>query len=90
MDASFRLDTSFIFLKVHGLGVEYLSLGHLLLEHVGLLHVLDLAVHLVNFFGLMSQGGHSEPLLQLALFYQSIPSCLKVIGGVGWLDGWPM
>ena len=55
----------------------------LLLEHVGLPHVLDLAVHLVNFFGWMSQGGHSEPLLQLALFYQSTPSCLKVIGGVG-------
>ena len=33
----------------------------------------------------MSQGGHSEPLLLLALFYQSTPSCLKVRGGwVGW------
>ena len=53
----------------------------LLLEHVGLPHVLDLAVHLVNFFGGMSQGGHSEPLLLLALFYQSTPSCSKVIGG---------
>ena len=30
----------------------------------------------------MSQGGHSEPLLLLALFY-STPSCLKVVGGVG-------
>jgi len=40
-----------------------------LLEHVGLPHVLDLAVHLVNFFGWMSQGGHSEPLLLIALFY---------------------
>ena len=40
----------------------------LLLEHVGLPHVLDLAVHLVNFFGWMSQGGHFEPLLLLALF----------------------
>ena len=56
----------------------------LLLEHVGLTHVLDLAVHLVNFLaiGWMSQGGHSEPLLLLALFYQSTPSCLKVGGGV--------
>ena len=53
----------------------------LLLEHVGLAHVLDLAVHLVNFFCWMSQGGHSEPLLLLALFYQSTPSCLKVRGG---------
>ena len=52
----------------------------LLLEHVGLPHVLDLTVQLVIFFGWMSQGGHSEPLLLLALFYQSTPSCLKVIG----------
>ena len=29
----------------------------------------------------MSQGGHPEPLLLLALFYQSTPSCLKVMGG---------
>ena len=29
----------------------------------------------------MSQGGNSEPLLLLALFYQSTHSCLKVIGG---------
>ena len=53
----------------------------LLLEHVGLPQVLDLAVNLVNFFGWLSQGGHSKPLLLLALFYQSTPSCLKVIGG---------
>ena len=31
----------------------------------------------------MSQGGHSGPLLLLALFYQSTPSCLKVMGGGG-------
>ena len=30
----------------------------------------------------MSQEGHSEQLLFFALFYQSTPSCLKVIGGV--------
>ena len=39
----------------------------------------------------MSQGGHSEPLLLLAFFYQSTPSCLKVrVGwgvGVGWGGG---
>ena len=35
----------------------------------------------------VSQGGHSEPLLLLALFYQSTPSCLKVIGWVGWGGG---
>ena len=34
----------------------------------------------------MSQGGHSEPLLLLALFNLSTPSCLKVMGGgVGWV-----
>ena len=54
----------------------------LLLEHVGLPHVLDLAVHLVNFFGWMSQGGHSEQLLLLTLFRHITPSCLKVIGWV--------
>ena len=30
----------------------------------------------------MSQEGHSEQLLFFALFYQSTPSCLKVVGGV--------
>ena len=28
-------------------------------------------------------NGHSEPLLILALFYQSTPSCLKAMGWVG-------
>ena len=55
----------------------------LLPEHVGLPHVLDHTVHLVNIFGWMSQGGHFEPLL-LAL-YQSTPSSLKVIGW--WVGG---
>ena len=36
----------------------------------------------------MSQGGHSEQLLFFALFYQSTPSCLKVIGWVGGVVGW--
>ena len=40
----------------------------LLLENVGLPQVLDLTVHLVNFFGQMSQGGNSEPLLLLTHF----------------------
>ena len=31
----------------------------------------------------MSQGGHSEPLLLLALFHQSTHSCLKVRGWWG-------
>ena len=61
------------------LGTQLLSfynlglIDRLLLEHVGLPHVFDLAVHLVIFFGWMSQGGHSEPLLGLALFYLSTP-----------------
>ena len=55
----------------------------LLLEHVGLPHVLVLAVHLVNFFSWVSQGGHSEQLLFFALFSWSTPSCLKVRGGGG-------
>ena len=67
---------------------KYKDFDKLLLEHVGLPHVLALAVHLVNFFGWMSQGGHSEQILFFALFYQSTPSCLKVRGGVGWGGGW--
>ena len=50
-------------------------------------HVLALAVHLVNLFGWMSQGGHSEQLLFFALFYQTTPSCLKVGGGGGGRGG---
>ena len=46
-----------------------------------------------QFFGWMSQGDHSEPVLLLALLYQITPSCLKVIGwwggGVGWGGGGP-
>ena len=60
---------------------------HSQLVMVGLPHALDLAVHLVNFFGWMSQGGHSEPLLLLPLFYQSTPFCLKVIGWWGGVGG---
>ena len=56
----------------------------LLLELVVLTNVLALALHQVNYFGWMSQGGNSEQLLLFALFYQSTPSCLKVIDGVGW------
>ena len=52
--------------------------------YIGLPHVLVLTVNLVNFFSWVSQGGHSEQLLFFALFYQSTPSCLKVMGGVGW------
>ena len=35
------------------------------------------------FFGWVSQGDHSETILLLALFYQSTPLCLKVIGWWG-------
>ena len=34
------------------------------------------------FFGWMSQGGYSETLLQIKLFYQSTPAWLKVMGWV--------
>ena len=37
----------------------------------------------------MSQGGHSEQLSFSALFYQSTPSYLKVMGGVGGGGGGP-
>ena len=57
------------------------------LEHVGLPLVLDIDVHLVNFFGWMSQGGHSEQILFFALFYQSTPSWIKVRGW--WCGGGP-
>ena len=50
-------------------GHQSWSTATLLLKHVGLTPVLDLAVHLVNFFGWMSQKGHS--------------SCLKVMGWGG-------
>ena len=75
------------------LGAQLLSfqklglIDKLLLKHVGLPHVLDHAVHLVNFFGWVSQGDHSETLLLLALCCQSTPTCLKVIGGVGGMGG---
>ena len=53
---------------------------------VGIPPALGLAVHLFNYFGWVSQGDHSEPILLLAFFYQSTPSCLKVSGGgVGWV-----
>ena len=92
---TFDMDTSHTIPKVLGLMSEFLNLGHfiytlrylatplLLPDHVGLPHVLDLAVHLVNFFSWMGQGYHSETLLLLTLFYQSTPSCLKVIGRWG-------
>ena len=56
-------------------------INNLLLDHVVLPHVLDLAVYPANFLGWMSQGVHSETLLLLALlalFYKSTPSSLKV------------
>ena len=70
-------------------GYSPFKIDKLLLEHVGLPQVLDISVHLVNFFGWMSQGSHCEQLLLFALFYQSAPSCLKVGGGGGGGVGWP-
>ena len=60
-------------------------LNNLLLEHVGLPHVLDLAVQPVNFFGWVIQGDHSESLLLLALLYQSTQGG---VGRVGWGGCW--
>ena len=75
-----------IILSTWLLSFEKLGLiDKLFLKHVGLPHVLVHAVHLVNFFGWMSQGDHSEQLLFFAIFYQSTPSCLKVMGG--WWGG---
>ena len=53
----------------------------LLLEHVGLPHVLVLAVHLVNFFGWMSQGGHSEQLF----FCTFLPEHSFILKSWGWV-----
>ena len=60
----------------------------LLLDHVGLLHVLDLAVHLVIVFGWMGKGNHSKTFLLLALCSKTTPSLLKVRGG-GWVVAAP-
>ena len=62
-----------------------MEVENLLHDHVELPHVLDLAVHQVNFFGWMGTGDHSETPLLLLLFYQSTPSCLKVMGWLGWV-----
>ena len=55
-------------------------INNLLPDHVGLPHILDRAFHLVNYFGQMSRGDHSETLLLLALSYESTPLSLKVMG----------
>ena len=47
--------------------------------NIGLPHVFDLAVHLVNFFGWVSQGDHSETLLPEHSFM------LKSYRWVGWV-----
>ena len=41
--------------------------GNLLLDHVGLLHVLVLTVHLVNLLGWIGKGDHSRYLATLLL-----------------------
>ena len=57
-------------------------IDNLLLDHVGLPHFLNLVVHLVNFFGWMSQGDHSETLLLEHSFmvksYWWVGGCLMV------------
>ena len=54
----------------------------LLLEHVDYPTSLFL-LSIWSSFGWMSEGGHSKQLLFFALFCQSTPSCLKVMGWVG-------
>ena len=57
----------------------------LLLDHVGLPLVVILAVHLVIFLCWMGLGDHPKTFLLKALFRQSTPSWLKVMGGGGWV-----
>ena len=56
---------------------------NLLPDHVGLPHVLDLAVHLVQLMTWMGRGGHYETFSLLELIPKSTPSWLKVVGGGG-------
>ena len=51
----------------------------ILFEHVGLLHVLPLVVHL-KFFGWTSTGDHSKIFLLFEFLCGIPPSCLKVKG----------
>ena len=57
--------------------LKFWFVDNLLLDHVTLPHILDLTVHLVIF--LVRLEG---TFLLIVLFYQSTPSCFKVIGGV--------
>ena len=58
---------------------------NLLLELIGLPHSLDRAVHQINFLFCTGSRDHSETFLLLALFYQSTPSWIKVMGGWWWV-----
>ena len=60
--------------------LEVLGYSHLT-DHVGLSHGLDLAVHLVH-PDWMGRGDHSETFPLLALFPETTPTCLKVMGGL--------
>ena len=61
---------------------------NLLPDLVGLPHILDLAVHLVQLITWIGRRGHTETFSLFGLFTWSTPSWLKVMGwGVGW---WPM
>ena len=56
---------------------------NVLLEHGGLPHVLPLAVHLI--FTWTGREGHPKSLLLFEFSCWRPPSCLKVVGGVGWV-----
>ena len=69
-----KCDTSLnFFLKTRviekmGYLTKFLVVDNLLFDHVGLPHVLDLAVHLVHLSTWIGLGGHPETLSLLELF----------------------
>ena len=68
--------------KLHKDNSQYsmlLVVKDLLLDHVGLPHVLDLAVHLVHLSAWRGLGGHPETFSLLGLSPKSTPSWLKVL-----------
>ena len=64
------------------------KIDDVLAEVGGLLHVLPLTVHL-NFFWQTSRVDHSETFLLSEVFCGTPPSCLKVMGWVVGVGGWP-
>ena len=80
-----KFDALFLNVKVNSNNATS-KIDDVLTEHGGLLHVLPLAVH-PEFFLLDKWGDHSEPFLLFEVYCGTPPSCLKVMGGVGWWGG---